>query len=591
MRRLLLIVPILAAVALLSGLVPAVATAQSGAPFYWESIDVVIGVQENGDMLVTETQTYAFTAPHTDRRYRYIPLDQADSIDDVSVSLDGRSLPVETGVENGQQWIRWSHPLNAPETLTFVLQYRVRGGLRVSDSAAEVHWKALFRDRAADIRSGSVTVRLPESLAGQIGGYESSGAPADARQIDDRTVQFTTRESLPPGRELEVRVAFPDGLLDMPAPAGQQQEARAEASGPIVAWTLRGLGIVGLLLAVFLWRRNRAWPRIKYPQIRGPVSRPPSDLPAPAVSVLESRRVSARTVLAMIVEMCQQGTLQIAGEEDGQRRGKDKFAYRLSPRGAPQYEWERLLCDAIPEQAIPVAELKKRLLARQDIIGDQLGEYLQYRGFFDGNPVRAMAESRRGLWLALWMPAALLAATGLGLWLVLWLTPWAGGLTGAAFLPLCLLLTYPSRVGFLAPTEPALNEISRWRRLKAYLPLVTPADDSDRADPLLPYAIALGVANRRRDSGAVPSWFGADEPEGITAWNRNHAYQGFMAASMWGIGGHWWSAGSHHGGSGGYDGGYGGGFGGGGFGGGGFGGGGGGGGGDGGGGGGGGGGG
>ena len=403
MRRRLLIVPILAAVALLSGLVPAVATAQSGAPFYWESIDVVIGVQENGDMLVTETQTYAFTAPHTDRRYRYIPLDQADSIDDVSVSLDGRSLPVETGIENGQQWIRWSHPLNAPETLTFVLQYRVRGGLRVSDSAAEVHWKALFRDRAADIRSGSVTVQLPESLAGQIGGYESSGAPANARQIDDRTVQFTTRESLPPGRELEVQVAFPDGLLDIPAPAGQQQEARAEASGPIVAWTLRGLGIVGLLLAVFLWRRNRAWPRIKYPQIRGPVSRPPSDLPAPAVSVLESRRVSARTVLAMIVEMCQQGTLQIAGEGDGQRRGKDKFAYRLSPRARRSTSGN--VCCAMPYPNRPSrCRVEKRLLARQDIIGDQLGEYLQYRGFFDGNPVRAMAESRRGLWLALWMP-------------------------------------------------------------------------------------------------------------------------------------------------------------------------------------------
>ena len=44
-------------------------------PFYWEFINVDIDVQENGDMLITETQKYVFTGPHTNERYRYIPLD------------------------------------------------------------------------------------------------------------------------------------------------------------------------------------------------------------------------------------------------------------------------------------------------------------------------------------------------------------------------------------------------------------------------------------------------------------------------------------------------------------------------------------
>ena len=232
MRRKFILFPLLAAIALLSALVPGAATAQSGAPFYWESIDVLIDVQENGDMLVTETQTYVFTDWHHNQRYRYIPLDKVDGIDDISVSrpplappptpipakttpaptdapapilMDtdtayGGRIPVNTGIEDGQQWIRWSHrELNLgekrarslrlcrnsysnatcarkyppKETFTFVLQYRVRGGLHLDEAGDMVYWKALFKKRDADIRSGSVTVRLPESLAGQISEYRS----------------------------------------------------------------------------------------------------------------------------------------------------------------------------------------------------------------------------------------------------------------------------------------------------------------------------------------------------------------------------------------------------------------------------------
>jgi hypothetical protein len=60
-------------------------SAQEPSPFYWEFINVEIDVQENGDMLVTETQKYVFTAPHTNERYRWIPLDKVDSIENVQV--------------------------------------------------------------------------------------------------------------------------------------------------------------------------------------------------------------------------------------------------------------------------------------------------------------------------------------------------------------------------------------------------------------------------------------------------------------------------------------------------------------------------
>ena len=60
----------------------------------------MIDVQENGDMLVTETQTYVFTAPHNNQRYRSIPLDKVDGINTISASLDRRRIPVSTEMED-----------------------------------------------------------------------------------------------------------------------------------------------------------------------------------------------------------------------------------------------------------------------------------------------------------------------------------------------------------------------------------------------------------------------------------------------------------------------------------------------------------
>ena len=194
------------------------------APFYWEFINVNIEVQENGDMLVTETQKYVFTAAHTNERYRWIPLDKVDRIDNVEVYEEERKLSATTGIEDNLLWIRWRHALSPPESHTFVLKYRVKGGLHIHDDSDQVYWKALFKDRAAPIQSGRVTVRLPASLAGQVLSYKSFGVAADAREVDDQTVEFIPRGAVPPGRGLEIQMVFPHGLLDVPAPAWLQTQ-------------------------------------------------------------------------------------------------------------------------------------------------------------------------------------------------------------------------------------------------------------------------------------------------------------------------------------------------------------------------------
>jgi hypothetical protein len=198
-----------------------IVSAQEPSPFYWEFIHVEIDVQENGDMLVTETQKYVFTASYTNKRYRWLPLDKVDHIENVEVFEGDRKLSVTTGNKKNQQWIRWQHALNPPESHTFVIKYRVKGGLQIDNSEDKVYWKAIFKERAAPILSGKVTVRLPAILAKKIRNFKSFGVPADARQIDTRTFEFVSRGAMPAGEEMEVLVTFPHGLLDVPLPKSE----------------------------------------------------------------------------------------------------------------------------------------------------------------------------------------------------------------------------------------------------------------------------------------------------------------------------------------------------------------------------------
>ncbi|MBE9066534.1 DUF2207 domain-containing protein, partial [Leptolyngbya cf. ectocarpi LEGE 11479] len=189
--------------------------AQAATPFFWDSIDVDITLETNGDFWVSETQKYVFTADHTNERYRYIPLDGIDTITDVTVSENNEPLPVETGTRNNNYWMRWQHPLNAPDTHTFVLKYRVVGGIQTKGNRSQLYWNALFPERSAPINRGQVTVHVPEALAGQISNFQGEGVMSRDLKIDSNTYEFVAEGSLEPQQALNVRLEFPASILNI----------------------------------------------------------------------------------------------------------------------------------------------------------------------------------------------------------------------------------------------------------------------------------------------------------------------------------------------------------------------------------------
>lgn len=251
---------ILLSIAFIFGLFIAAAQANtSNLPFYWDFINVDIDVEANGDMLVTETQKYVFNSNHTNERYRYIPLNKVDDIKDVTVEENGEKISSTTGKKNNEFWIRWRHPLNPPESHTFVLKYRVIGGLHLDNQNTQVYWKAIFANRKSPIQNATVKVHLPESLADKVISYTSFGTGAVSRQLDSTTFEFVANGPLSPGKELEVQVTFPRSILQVPKPTWQTT-TQTWSLGNIISIIL---ALVFLLIAIITIIRRSYCPKCK----------------------------------------------------------------------------------------------------------------------------------------------------------------------------------------------------------------------------------------------------------------------------------------------------------------------------------------
>lgn len=222
-------------------------------PFYWDAIDVELDVRDNGDMLVTETQTYVFNQEHTNQRYRYIPLDRVDKITDVTVTENNSVIPSQTGKDSNQLWIKWQHELNPPELHTFVIKYRVVGGLRVNNNNARVYWKAIFGDRNSPVQNAKVTVRVPESVE-KINSFShyASNVTVTSEQIGNSTVEFIAREPIPQGRELEVKVGFPNNT-GIEKPEWQQSGIFNKSRAELTEGILEILIVLTISLLIHLW--------------------------------------------------------------------------------------------------------------------------------------------------------------------------------------------------------------------------------------------------------------------------------------------------------------------------------------------------
>jgi len=527
----------------------------------FDFLTVDINILANSDMEITETQKYSFFGGTFYYGYRWIPLDEVESIDKIEVYEDGRPYPRDpvvrrwidtyrktgelptdstyaycTWTEGDRLWIGWWYPETTGGSRTFVVKYVVHGGLRIDDRGDQLYWKAVFGDRDMPINSAVVTVHLPEPVSSTQLGINSYGVPAQSTIIDDSTIEFTAGP-VPGNGELSIRVIFPHGIVAAPSSsqgAGgiiQWVDETAEKATQwldqnptvmsIINWCLAGMGaafIIGGGLWFLAIRRSRAAEPKAHPPMTY-ITTPPDDLPPALAGRLAN---GAYGFLGDIFYLAQRGFLTVTEQFEKRWYGyKQDF---LLERGEqdPPYSYQVHLMDLLfrGRSGLYLSKHKNFLpmtteQAREALDSDGIRLGLLER--VDKETVRATGRGANILNKTALL-CLILGIVTLGLSILTqadWAVHFASGTMLVFAVAAWHMTIVPARV---KRTEEGARVATRWQAYRYYLLLITRKGQGLIENPNdlyrdLPYAVRFGLGKK-----LVRTFTTLDEPAPAPSW-------------------------------------------------------------------------
>lgn len=498
---------------------------------YWERYDVNLTVQPNSDILVEEVQTIRFTSGTFRFGFASIPLDRVEQITDVSVSeiINGVERPYTPGTRNeygfttftnskNELEITWYFPPTSNSKHTYILRYRVTGGLRFYDEGDQIWWKAIAPDHNFPIRTSRVTVTLPQAFAPEQLQIASYGAPASSSYAGNGQVVFESR-SIPADQELEVRVQFPHGVVQGSPASWQAAFDRRQTWGPVIGLFSGVLGLVLLIggpVGVYLlwYTRGRDVPA---PVVAEYITEPPGDLPAALVGTLIDEQAEMKDILAGILDLARRGALRMEEKKLegflGIGSGRDYIFY-LEDAGQARYPFEQTLLKRIfgTGHVRKMRDLQNKFYSAIPKLKRQLYQQVVQDGYFHRNP-----ESVRRNWGCLgvigFIGSVLLtffAVSLLGDYSVLVACP--GVALGVTMLSLIVVGRYMPR-----KTAKGAETAAKWLAFKRYLETIEKHGNleavKEKFEEFLPYAVAFGLERRFISKFAAintpaPRWWG-----------------------------------------------------------------------------------
>jgi uncharacterized membrane protein len=310
--------------------------------FYWERFDVDITLLENGDMHIVETQTLNFSGTPFTYGYGTIYTGSSgnnDGIVDVSVRDENGSYTESSS--NAERTFEVSHSSDEVSiywyfeptvgSRAFQFSYTVVGGIQVGTleegDGDQIYWKAIPADHPSWIESSRVTIHLPEGVQPQInsntGDYLAAAyvdeEESDRVQIDvgdnGRTITYDLQTALATDQQLEVRVQFPHGLLDIATPKWQNRAQQADAISLVVLVIALLLLVGGPLAVLLLWYARGRDPEmgIVVPEY---ITEPPNDLPPAVVGALVDEKADMRDIISTLLDLARRGYLTITEEQN-----------------------------------------------------------------------------------------------------------------------------------------------------------------------------------------------------------------------------------------------------------------------------------
>ncbi|MBC7767687.1 MAG: DUF2207 domain-containing protein, partial [Phycisphaerales bacterium] len=282
--------------------------------------DVLIEVEQDGDIIVTETLSVTAEGAEIRRGiFRDLPRFYesegarfATDYNVLDIQRDGRDEPYETDTDGNAFRIRIGDPdvLLEHGAHTYTLRYEVKNQVRYFDGYDEIYWNATGNDWAFPIVRARATIQLPPgaritATRGYTGAAGQSGADYTHTQSGDRHVFETTR-ALQPLEGFTFAIGFEKGLIDPPSSADLG-----------ALWWQRNGAITILLvsLAGLFWFLYRGFTRVGRDPVKGPVF-PRYEAPAgyspAAVHHIYYRAVSGhQALIATLMHLAVKGRLTI----------------------------------------------------------------------------------------------------------------------------------------------------------------------------------------------------------------------------------------------------------------------------------------
>ncbi len=505
----------------------------------WERYDVNLEVQPNSDILVEEIQEITFTSGTFRFGFAAIPLDRVEDIIDISVSeiINGAKRPYTpnstqpygftTAVNEGDLEITWYFPPTSNTTHTFILRYRVKGGLRIYEGGDQIWWKAIPPDHNFPIHRATIIVTPPAIFHKNELVVDAYGAPVeDASYTDRGQVVFTARD-IPPGQELEVRVQFPHGVVQGNPPDWQAADDVRREWGPLLGVLAGALGLFllfgGPIAVYILWyTRGRD---IATPQVPEYITEPPSDLPAGIVGTLIDEHADMKDLIASMLDLAKRGALRMEEQKKDSKWGfgvSREFIFHLADEDKAIYPHEKRLLKRIfatngvmqPERSL--LDLRQKFYTAIPDLKRMLYTEVVDQGYFPSNP-----ESTRQKWV--WLGGLGLIVSGGASFCMLILL---GDFSPAVICPTLalaasmLMLTFVGR-HMPRKTPEGAEEAAKWLAFKHYLENIEKHSDleavKDKFEQYLPYAMAFGLEQRlihkfSKIDTPAPTWWGPMRP-------------------------------------------------------------------------------
>ena len=476
-----------------------------------DNMDVLLDVQQNGDVVVDETVTFTFQGNYHFVG-RSIPTENMDGMSDIEVrDAAGAPLPKGDGpgtwstfTEGNRRIIQVNFDLtDASATWTF--HYRAEAVVMFFDQGDELRWYVFDAETPVPIGSVTATVKLPGSVPvdkmtqAVQSGY---GVQTSVASPGPSTMVYAASD-IPPFTNFWIVTGFPKDVVEFTWTARRVGAFIV----PKVGFILPMAAFLGMFL---LWRRRgRDDPAAMYAKY---VSEPPSDLSPGLVGALIDEKVDTKEVIATIVDLARRGYLEIT---DTKKEGiftkpMTIFTRRKSLdelQGFEKKVAQSLFDSKYPDQ-VTTSELKNRFYTHVGPIVEQVYNETTKAGLFHDSPKKVRAR---------WIGYGFLVAVVLGLLTAImgWtgVPGWGWFLLGSIF---AVIIVWAYSPFMPQRTAKGAQEQKKWEAFRNYLHDLTRFQDMGAAqesfEKYLPYAIAFGVEKQwvRRFEGLdvpPPVWY------------------------------------------------------------------------------------